>query len=97
MAEEKGGAINKSLDRKTTQNKFIIFLLIFMIVVAGGLTLFLYKIFSSEGGECLMNPMNYAEKKMIEKDNSSVVVCTCTKGINFGINVWEVDLNGSAK
>lgn len=63
---------------KPKQNNFILFLLIGLIIMACGLVGFLYHMFSSEGGQCLSNPMVYAEGKMEQRNNGSInIVCDC--------------------
>lgn len=78
---------------KPKQNKFILFLLISLVVLAIGMMGFLYHMFSSEGGQCLSNPIVYAEAKMEEANNGTInIACDCRESageINFGDFEWN--------
>lgn len=81
------------------QNKFILFLLIGLIVIAFGLTAFLYHMFSSDGGKCIANPMKFAEEKIVEANSGkALIVCQCMDARKGGMVVdinWSEILNGT--
>ena len=74
---------------KSQQNKFILFLLISLVILAIGMMGFLYHMFSNEGGQCLSNPIVYAEAKMEEAYNGSVnIACGCREVFSLGDDDW---------
>lgn len=73
---------------KAKKTNWILILLISLIVMALIMTAGLYYMFSSEGGQCMTNPTEYAEDKINKKyeDHENVwAECECFNALNsFG-------------